>query len=623
MSASHRFRNRILALATQRRTLFTRRDILRQGGTMAAALATLPLLEACDSGPVAGPVMQTSVPAENGSLPPIANPPASGSSSGGSSSSSSSGGSSSSSSGGAVSVPAPTAAAFNHSVASGDPLTDRVILWTRVTPNAEATQVKVDYVVSKASTLADPVASGSFVTSGERDFTVKFDQGGLTSYTTYYFQFAVTQADGVVKKSPIGRTKTAPKTGDTDRLRIVSASCQNMGFGYFNAHAAMAAKAADLDVMLFLGDYIYETGGASQIAGRSPIPAKEITTLTDYRQRHAQYKTDPDLQALHRQIPWICVWDDHETTNNSYRASADNHTPGTEGCWEERMGWAIRAYFEWMPIRDNASTAFDAPTAAACPEATGLSGYLPEGNGNIQRSFRYGQLVDVLMLDTRLQGRDIQNGTNIVTEAHTMLGKVQRERFLAELSASTAQWKLIGQQMTFAPIKLVPLPEAQGGTYFNSDAWDGYRFDRNAVMKHLGDNAIRNVVFLSGDTHVVTAFDVPVEPSDPRLYNPATGAGSLAVEFSNSGVANVGVINEAQMANNPHLKYANLAERGYLLLDITAARVQGEYFFTGAPQLRSAVETFQRALVCNADSQRLTPGTTASTARTGAPPLAP
>lgn len=526
--------------------------------------------------------------------------------------------------------PAPTAvapkmAAFLHGVASGDPLTDRVILWTRVTPDAESitakASVRVSWVMSRAATLAAPVASGSFVTGADRDYTVKIDAAGLASYTSYYYQFSIALADGMVIKSSIGRTKTAPKAGDTDRLRIVSASCQSMSFGYFNAHGAMAVK-PDHDVMLFLGDYIYETAASSQIEGRSGIPAKEITTLEDYRLRHAQYKSDPDLQANHRQIPFICVWDDHETTNNSYRKSADNHTEGAEGCWEERMGWAIRAYFEWMPIRDNPSMSFDAPTAAACAGKP-LSGYLPEGNGKIERNFAYGDLVDIIMLDTRLQGRDVQNGTDVVSEEHTILGKAQRERFLAKLASSTAKWKIVGQQMTFAPIKLVPLPEAQGGTYFNEDAWDGYRFDRNAVMKQIKDKAIQNVVFLSGDTHVVTAFDVPIEPSSPTEYNPATGAGSLAVEFSNSGIANVGVINEAQMANNPHLKYANLAERGYLLLDITAARVQGEYWFTGAPVTRSAIETFQRALVCADGTQRLTLGTTATTGRSTAAPLAP
>lgn len=521
---------------------------------------------------------------------------------------------------------APTMAAFLHGVASGDPLADRVILWTRVTVDAAtvtaATPVLVQYVMSLATDLSAPVQSGSVVTGPARDYTVKLDPTGLASYTSYYYQFSVTLADGMVMRSPIGRTRTAPKAGDTERLRIVSTSCQNYSFGHFNPLGAIAAKAADLDLMLFLGDYIYETGGASNVDGRDHFPANEIISLSDYRQRHAQYKTDPDLQECHRQMAYIAVWDDHETTNNSYRASADNHTEGAEGCWEERMGWAIRAYFEWMPIRDNASVAFDAPTSAACPGVP-LSGYLPEGNGRIDRNFRYGDLVDIFMLDTRVQARAVQNGTALVTPEQTILGAAQRERLLTSLSASTAQWKIIGQQMTFAPIKVVPLPEAQGGTFLNEDAWDGYRFDRNAVMNHLAENAIDNVVVLSGDTHVVTAFDLPIEPSDPTQYNPVTGEGSLAVEFSNSGVANVGILGEFLMANNPHLKYANIAERGYLLLDITAERTQGEYFFTGLPVVRDATETFRRAQVVAAGSNRMTLGTLPSTARTDAPALAP
>ena len=523
---------------------------------------------------------------------------------------------------------APKMAMFMHGVASGDPLIDRVILWTRVTLDAETlaagTAARVDYVVSLATDLSAPIQAGRFTTSAARDYTVKVDASALSSYTTYYYQFSIKLADGLVIKSPIGRTRTAPGAGDTDRLRIVSTSCQNYSFGFFNPLGAIAAKAADLDLMLFLGDYIYETGSTSQVEGRDHLPATEIITLADYRQRHAQYKTDPDLQECHRQIPYIAVWDDHETTNNSYRASADNHTEGAdaEGCWEERMGWAIRAYFEWMPIRDNASTAFDAPTAAACPGVP-LSGYLPEGNGRIDRNFSYGDLVDIIMLDTRVQARAIQNGTAIVTPEQTILGATQRERLLASLSASTAQWKLIGQQMTFAPIKIIPLPEAMGGTFLNEDAWDGYRFDRNAVMSHLADNAIDNVVVLSGDTHVVTAFDLPIEPSDPTQYNPLTGEGSLAVEFSNSGVANVGILGEFLMANNPHLKYANITERGYLLLDITAERTQGEYFFTGLPLVRDATETFRRAQVVAAGSNRMTLGTLPSTARADASPLAP
>jgi alkaline phosphatase D len=596
MGAIHRRRfqplqplHRFMAWAAE----ISRRDFLRQAATAAAGAATLPLA-GCGNSNL--PSAIASSPGPISTLPPV--------------------------------VVAPSMAAFMHGVASGDPLTDGVILWTRVTPDAASLAANavlvVDYVLSLTPDLANPVLSSQFVTNSERDYTVKPDVRGLNSYTAYYFQFAVTLADGTIVRSPKGRTRTAPKATDTNRLRMVSASCQNMAFGFFNSHAAIAAKAADIDVMLHLGDYIYETGGASQIAGRSPMPAREIISLADYRQRHAQYKTDPDLQACHRQIPFICIWDDHETTNNSYRASADNHTAGpmAEGCWEERMGWAIRAYFEWMPIRDNPVVAFDAPTPAACPGVP-LSGYLPEGNGSIQRLFRYGDLADIIMLDTRLAARAEQNGTTTVTPEQTFLGDAQRAFLLNALETSTARWKFVAQQMTFAPIKVVPLPESMGGTFLNEDAWDGYRFDRNAVMNHIASKAIQNVVVLSGDTHVVTAFDLPIEPSDPTRYNPATGAGSLAVEFSCNGVANVGIIGEFFMANNPHLKYSNLTLQGYLLLDVDATRVQGEYFFTGVPQNRSPVETFGRALICANNTQRLTMGTTASPARMGAPVLAP
>ncbi len=574
MGAIHRLRFRRVRPLGLTRRLFLK---------FSAAAAALPLLDACG----------------NSDTPLLIGPPGAGSDA-------------------SAAVVAPKMAAFLHGVASGDPLVDRVILWTRVTLDAPM-PVRVDWVMSKAMALTTPVAGGSFVSDANRDFTVKVDPAGLASYTTYYYQFSVTKADGSVVKSPIGRTKTAPKAGDTDRLRMVSASCQNYTFGYFNAYGAMALK-KDIDVMLFLGDYIYETATTgTPPTGRNHFPAKEITMLVDYRQRHAQYKTDPDLQAIHRQIPWICIWDDHETTDNSFHTGANNHTEATatapnEGKWVDRMGWAIRAYFEWMPIRDNKDMSFDSPNG---------EGFTPEGHGSIQRTIPYGDLADLIMLDTRLAARVVQLDTTTVTEAQTILGKTQREWFLGQLSTSKAKWKVIGQQVTFAPIKVAPLPEAMGGTFLNSDAWDGYRFDRNAVMKHIKDNKINNIVFLSGDTHVVTAFDLPIEPSDPTQYNPVTGSGSLAVEFSNSAVANVGIIGEVFQANNPHLKYDNLTEKGYLLLDITAARVQGEYFFTGAPNVRSATETFQRALIDADGTNHLALGTTATTERGNAAPLAP
>ena len=569
MGASHRRSGRSYLRRSTRPLVLSRRDFLRRGSLVSLGLAGSSLISACGSS--AGTAASAAPPA----------------------------------------VPA-GGYAFLHGVASGDPLTDRVILWTRITPDGTPASVAVDWLIATDPQLEQVVQRGRFTTTAARDYTVKVDPAGLRSYTPYYYQFSAVQADGSVVRSPVGRTRTAPKAGDTDRLRFVSASCANYSYGYFNGYAAMALR-KDVDAMLFLGDYIYETGGSAS-EFRSFTPAHEILTLADYRERHAQYKTDPDLQAAHRQMPWICVWDDHETTDNSYSTGANNHTEGAEGIWKNREGWAVRAYFEWMPIRDNADMRFDSPNG---------EGLLPEGHGSIQRRLAYGDLVDLIMLDTRLAGRVMQTDTTTVTPEHTILGSAQRDWFLAQLRNSRSQWMIVGQQVTFAPLKVVPLPEANGGTYLNSDAWDGYRFDRNAVLQEIQDQAIDNVVFLSGDIHAVIALDIPVEPNDPTQYNPVTGDGSLAVEFCNGAIANIGVINEGLMATNPHLKYANVEERGYLLLDVTAERVQGEYWYTGPAQVRSSVETFQRALSTADQANRLTTALSASTERDDAPALAP
>lgn len=497
---------------------------------------------------------------------------------------------------------------FPHGVASGDPLPDRVVLWTRVTPADPAGSVTVDWEIATDPALNERVGGGRFLTTAERDFTVKFDAAGLTPGTTYYYRFRAGEA-----VSPIGRTRTAPAAGTSPRLRFAVCACSNFSFGFFNGFGAIARR-RDLDAVIHLGDYLYETASGSDITGRNHEPPVEIVTLEEYRARFAQYRGDPDLQEAHRQHPFIAIWDDHETTNNSYRDGASNHQPDTEGDWFERKGRAVRAYFEWMPIRDNAMTSFDSPSG---------DGLLPEGNGRIYRRLSYGSLMDLILLDTRLAGRVEQAGTTTVSPEQTILGEEQREWFLNELRSSPAQWKLVGQQMTFAPIKVVPLPEEQGGTFLNSDAWDGYRFDRNAVMQTLADNAINDVVVLSGDTHVVTAFDLPIEPNDPTRYNPVTGEGSLGVEFSSNGIANVGIIGEFFMANNPHLKYSNLIAQGYLLLDLNEARAQGEYYFTGAPQIRDATEVFGRALASRSGANRLEQVLLPSPEKDNPPPLAP
>jgi alkaline phosphatase D len=272
---------------------------------------------------------------------------------------------------------------FTHGVASGDPLADRVILWTRVVPGANQNQpLHVGWQVAKDREFKQVVAQGTTQSIAERDHTVKVDATGLQSDSRYFYRFTV---DG--RHSATGRTRTLP-VGAVDSFRLGVASCSNYPQGYFNAYRHMAQS--DIDLVLHLGDYIYEYpegGYANQIAleelGRHVEPLGEILSLEDYRMRYGLYRTDADLQLLHQQHPFVCVWDDHELTNNTWHSGAQNHNDG-EGDFFQRMQAARRAYDEWMPIRTHASG----------------------DQGPIYRAFEIGDLADLIMLDTRLHGRD-------------------------------------------------------------------------------------------------------------------------------------------------------------------------------------------------------------------------
>ena len=275
------------------------------------------------------------------------------------------------------------AAHFTHGVASGDPLADRVILWTRVVPGAKQHQLlPVEWQVAKDREFNQVVAQGQTQSSAERDYTVKVDATGLKPNSQYFYRFTV---DG--RHSAIGRTRTLP-VGDVASFRIGLASCSNYPQGYFNAYRHMAQS--DIDLVLHLGDYIYEYPEgryANPIAleelGRHVEPLGEILTLEDYRMRYGLYRTDVDLQLVHQQHPFVCVWDDHELTNNTWHSGAENHNDG-EGDFFLRIRAARQAYDEWMPIRTHA-----------------------EGDqGPIYRAFEIGNLADLIMLDTRLHGRD-------------------------------------------------------------------------------------------------------------------------------------------------------------------------------------------------------------------------
>jgi alkaline phosphatase D len=513
-----------------------------------------------------------------------------------------------------------TATVFQHGVATGDPLGDRIVFWTRIT-TTEAS-VPVTLRVCADPQLQQTIAVGTATTSGARDHTVKIDQAGLQPGTTYYYQF-----EALGMRSPVGRTRTAP-AGAAARLRFGLVSCSSYAHGYFNAYRFVGQR-ADLDAIIHLGDYVYEYASAGgsppgeEIYGtaRPYEPTHEMKTLADYRTRHGYYKrTDPDLQELHRQFPMIAIWDDHESTDNSWRDGAANHNEDParpEGEWAQRKAWAQQAYDEWMPIR------------------------LPTADPNrIWRRYAFGDLVDLFLLDTRLYDRDVQLSTPIAPgdparndPARRMLGPEQRQWLTDGLASSTATWKLIGNQVVFHQwIAQAGLKSAGGPTGLNGDAWDAYCHERQLIVDALRAGPVDNAVLLTGDVHSTWIADITDDPNNPDAYDGATGAGSVATEFVVTSITSppaepVALAAPAAPAFqelNPHIKYIEAASKGYMVLDVTPARVLGEVYFVSTIDERGGTETFATAFPVDAGTNRLGAAVTMpSTAPPSPPPFAP
>lgn len=448
-------------------------------------------------------------------------------------------------------------APFYHGVASGDPLSDRVILWTRIT--SQNVSETVGWEIATDTTFNTIINSGSVTTDAGKDYTVKVDATGLQPNTWYYYRFS---NNGVYSLK--GRTRTSPLSGVTN-LRFAVVACSNYQSGYFNAYRDLVTK-NDVDAVIHLGDYFYEYGPDDFDPGidssRIQEPYKEVWTLEDYRMRHSFYKLDPDLRAIHQQYPFITVWDDHESANDSWTGGAENHTDGTEGQWPDRKSFSRQSYFEWMPIRDVHASV-----------------------DTIHRVIPMGNLVDLIMIDTRLEGREVQAGTTGATATdtnRTMLGQAQLNWFKQQLSNSTAKWKLIGNQVMVSPLKVL-------GTAVNADQWDGYPAERTKILTHIQDNNIDNVVVLTGDIHTSWANDIPVDLAN---YTANTGAGSVAVEYVCTSVTSGSFITftvpvSIIQAFNPNIKYAELSKRGYLLLDVTDQKVQGDWIYMSTIESRS------------------------------------
>ncbi|WP_091740866.1 alkaline phosphatase D family protein [Phenylobacterium immobile] len=492
-------------------------------------------------------------------------------------------------------------ASFAHGVASGDPAADSVLLWTRVTPGDPAARIAVRWALWTDATLSQVVAKGETVTDAARDFTVKVVAEGLQAGQDYWYRF---EAGGAV--SGIGRTRTLP-LGPTDKVVMGVVSCSLYQGGLFNAYQALAMSDR-LDVVTHLGDYIYEAGAAPQDyggktgapLGRGHLPAHEIESLADYRQRHAQYKTDPDLQAAHARAPWICVWDDHETANDSWSGGAEAHTPAAEGDWNARKGRALQAYYEWMPIRD--------PLAGQAFEA-------------VNRAFSFGDLASLIMVETRLQGRNKQlsyedpadlpvavgpDGAPVPDFAaflakradpgRQLLGRAQEAWLGGALKRSVAMgqaWQVLGNQVVMARVRGPNLTEALSPLQqkmalaslapdlrprvervaklftrdlpFNLDSWDGYPAARERLYGLMTAANARPLV-LSGDSH---AFWVNELHDD---------AGKLvAAEFGTTSITSPGWGDDVPSFDlgalialqNPEVLFNDQRAKGFIRLTLT------------------------------------------------------
>ena len=482
-----------------------------------------------------------------------------------------------------TSVPSPI---FRHGVASGDPLADRVILWTRVTPAADAggTPIDVRWLVATDEGLTKIVRRGTARMSAARDFTVKVDAGGLDAGRPYFYAFELGK-----ERSRVGRTKTLPSA--TGRVRLAHVCCSNYPSGFFNVYWCLANR-DDLDAIVHVGDYIYEfqngVYGDGTSLFRIPEPRREAVTLSDYRIRYATYRTDPDLQNAHARHPFIVVWDDHELTNDAWSGGAANHNPEQgEGDWPTRRAAAYRAYLEWMPIRESGS---------------GI---------NLYRSFRFGSLAHLVMLDTRgLRDQQVApsdvDGLN--RSSRTLLGSTQERWLFDQLRSSQRSgtgWRVIGQQVMFSRLALPGRPVVL------ADTWDGYQAARERVVDFLDKERIRDVAILSGDVHSSWGFNVPRHAWVG--YDAATGDGSLAVEIVAPAISSPPLFTDPLLragepglrASLPHLKYLEGQSNGYVLLDITPERLQSDWYFVPTVATHADDERRAMSLVCERGSSRL------------------
>lgn len=478
-------------------------------------------------------------------------------------------------------------ATFAHGVGSFDPLHDRVILWTRTTASS------VTWEVATEPSFASILKSGTTAPQAGNDYTVQVDVDGLSSLTRYWYRF---RADGAT--STVGRTQTLPAPGAAvDRLRFGVVTCAEWEFGFFGGYRALAER-DDIDVVLALGDYIYEFdtsyGGipSPKPNGRVHKPTHETITLADYRQRHQQYRTDPGLQKLHAAFPVIAIYDDHEVCNDWYRDGGQGHDPMTEGSFTARRNAGLQAFREWVPVR------------VTNPDPT-----------VVYRRFPFGNLVDLFMVDER-RYRDAQPQNALIgyftvdpatdDPNRTMLGATQKDWLKNGLKTSSAAWKVLGNPVSWVPVDVGPALAGQLSVALSAlgtplppipppllvEGWDGYNGERQALLSYIDDNKIKDVVVLTGDYHESFASELPVHRESYDLDGKAAAVEFIAPAITSPGLAEtlqmgslpnaltINTVFEANLAaSNPWVKFHEGFAHGFGVVEFRADGMQFDFHF--------------------------------------------
>lgn len=458
---------------------------------------------------------------------------------------------------------------FLHGIASGDPTTDSIILWTRVTPNLDPAGMVPVYLKVSESPYLENGTTYSILTDSTSDFTVKVDVKGLEPNKHYYYQFYSSNGES----TRIGRTRTLPEENYTDEIKLGVYSCSNYAGGFFTAYSMPAIKDS-VDFVIHLGDYIYEhengvyTNGTS--IGRVHMPDREMWKLDDYRERYASYHLDSDLQLSHAMFPWILVWDDHEIADNSWLRGSVNSL-GWDFLARKEAG--VQAYFEWLPIR-------------------------PQTNiYKVWRELKFGKLLDLLMLDTRHYSRDVTDiytNTNYIAaiadkEERTMMGFDQEKWLYDSLKNSDAAWKVIGSQTVVDHVDFSSIGKIIGPPFetLDYDTFDGYTANRDRLLGTIESNNISDVVIISGDFHIAWTHELF---TDVNKYNKKTGEGAIAVEFATTAasspttfpkdynVEQCYAVSKTLVDHNNGLLWNEAWFRGYFELKLTLDEVKAEFF---------------------------------------------